>query len=214
MEIRRHQQTAKALLNLGFSHAPIAQLDRVRGFETSLLYVPYSQDGGIAIAFNTKIPLSYHLKGTRAMRDLPHQIPDEIAFIIREKFGDMKALANSLSEFGVEYTSVYSVLVKSSHRPLRLIVDLAKPLKISPDTLAHILLIDDVDARMAELSDHLNGRSLNQWAREAGVSSSGISSLVRNLNPIQLRNHILILEALGLDLKRFLKEYEYARKAS
>ena len=144
------------------------------------------------------------------MRDLPATIPDEIAQIIYSKYGDLKALADSCE---LPYTSVYSVLAKGSLRMVRTLVALAKPLKITPDRLALILLIEDVEQRKTELQDVLKGKSLSQWAREADMSVNAVCTAVNNLEQTQIRNVVVIAEALNVHLKSLLKHFDHTKIA-
>lgn len=144
------------------------------------------------------------------MRDIPESVPNLIAERVYERFGDMKALADHV---GLPYTSVYSVLVKSSLRPVQTLQRLSKPLGISPDELAAIFLISNLELRQRKLESLLAGKSLSQWAREAGLEKSTVCRAVNNLEQTQINNVVKIAAALGLDLKRFSAHFERCKLA-
>ena len=145
-------------------------------------------------------------------RGLPDSIPIYIQSILDAGWkGNMKAFAEDI---GLPYWSVYSVLVKSGLRPAKTLRALAKPLGISIDEMADILLIPDLVQRNQKIDELLAGKSRNQWAKEAGVSSGHISGVANNLEQTQIKNIWIISKALGLDLKRFSALFDRSKIAS
>lgn len=144
-------------------------------------------------------------------RDISTVVPDYIAELVYKRWGDMKSFSVSV---GLPYTAVYSVLVKSTQRPLVMLEALAKPLHISMEEMADILLIPDLALRKQKLEELLAGKSQNQWAREAGLHGGTVGDVVNNLEQTQLRNVVTISRALNIDLKSFLRQFSHRNIAS
>lgn len=131
-------------------------------------------------------------------RDIPPEVPDEIAFIIRDRWGDMKSMAEKT---GIKYDTIRSVLYLSDRRIIRTLKTLAEPLGISPDKLAEVLIIRDVKRRKILLSALLDGKSVNRWSKEAGVTQRCAQYLATNLDNAQIEHVKSVSEALGISLE-------------
>lgn len=130
-------------------------------------------------------------------RDIPNDVPDEIAFIIHERWGDMKTFSKAI---GVKYSVVRSVLIVSDRKGLETLRKLSEPLGISPDMLAALLTIPDLNCRKAALAVVLDGITINAWAKLAGRSQGATVYLVNNLDNFQVRNLVAVAKGLGLAL--------------
>lgn len=142
------------------------------------------------------------------MRDLPPEIPDEIAFRIRRQYGDVMTYARHLDQ---PYGMVHSVLTTGSTKILTTIHALATALGVTMQRLADALLVHSLSARKKNIDAMLGGRSQNQWAREAGVSGACVSYIMNNLRLQQLWNVNMVGGMLGLYLDDFYKCYQEHR---
>ena len=138
------------------------------------------------------------------MRDLPNEIPDEIAFMIRGQWGDMQAFADAIK---LPYTSVYSVLTTGGGKAAGTLTKLAEPFGKEPSELAEILLKDVGKYRDWWVKDFSGGITQAEWAERSGVSQSCISKLIANEENLQIRNLWTIAEALDMDISHFADVY-------
>ena len=144
-------------------------------------------------------------------RDISNDVPDYIAELIYSNWGDMKSFSVAI---GLPYTSVYSLIMKRKLRTAETLVSLAVPLGISAEELGQILVIPDVVYRKEKLQEVLAGKSLNQWAREAGKHGGSVVNLLNNLEQFQINNVLTITSALKVTIVDFLHQFDRCTKAS
>ena len=144
-------------------------------------------------------------------RDISSDVPDYIAELIYSNWGDMKSFSVAI---GLPYTSVYSILMKRNLRAAHTLIELAKPLGISPEELGRILVISDVQFRKEKIDSLLAGKSLRQWAIEAGKYAGSIVKVIYNLEQFQINNMLTITSALNITIVDFLQHFECSSKAS
>lgn len=139
-------------------------------------------------------------------RDISSSVPDEIAQLIYDGWGDMKSFSVAI---GIPYTAVYSVLVKAGHRSIDTVAALAKasPTRISLDDLVNILVIPDVVTRQTLIERLLCGISRAEWARRANLSHTAVNKLL-TLENIQLSNFASIANGLGIGIERLQAAYK------
>ncbi len=138
------------------------------------------------------------------MRDLPDSIPDNICFIIKEKWGDMKQMSEAL---GLPYTSVYSTLTTGGLRALETLNRLAEPYELYAEDVAEMLLCDVGKYRDWKIKDLIGGRSVAQWSKDSGVSESCIYKLMAAHENIQIRNLYTIAKALEMEFPEWAGSY-------
>lgn len=143
-------------------------------------------------------------------RDISESVPDEIATIIYERWGDMKSFSVSCD---LPYTTVYSILCRSDLRMLDNLDALANalPVKTSADELAEILVLPNMDERTKRLDDKLQKISQLEWSRRSGVPKTTVNRVVNNLEQSQLKDLLTVSRALGLQLMRL--KHSYRRSA-
>lgn len=139
------------------------------------------------------------------MRDLPPEIPPALREIIRNNWRSLPEFALAC---GLKFSTVQSVLCRSSRRKLNTLEQLAQALETNVDMLVDILLIEDLEKRKKLLDVILDGKSLRQWAIESGVSQSAISMTVNSLDHSQLSNVATIAKTLGVTLQDFSNAYK------
>ncbi|MEW6505844.1 MAG: helix-turn-helix transcriptional regulator [Chloroflexota bacterium] len=137
-------------------------------------------------------------------RDIPPEVPDKIAFIIRERWGDIKTFAR---ESGITYATAKSVLIYSNRKIVNTLEALAKPIGVPIEVIAEAMTLTDIERRKAALGLLLSGRSVRQWSKEAGVSQSGLTYLVNNPDNFQVRNVKDVSNALGISIDALLDAY-------
>lgn len=152
--------------------------------------------------------------------DLPDSLPDEIADIIYKKWGDMAAFARHCKIFArslndeypdVEYCTVYSVLVRSQHHPLRYVERIATGLSVEFDVIASILVLPSAQRAsvLKKMFEDKGVRSERHTSRVTGISPADIHQILSpDAKLCKLFNIVVVSMSLGLKPSQFRSLYQ------
>lgn len=145
--------------------------------------------------------------------EMPRSVPDEIAVLIYSGWGDIASFARELElqHRHLKYTTVYSVLIRSSHDALRAPRSLAIGLRADFDHVARILILKDPAAKRLQLTELMQSASIgsvSELARISKMHRTDIQAILSGKRTFSnLENIVRICDKLGLSLARFQQIY-------
>lgn len=138
------------------------------------------------------------------MRDLPPEIPDQIAIKLHNTFGDMQVLATSA---GLDYDTARSVLVTGGSRAADVIMRLSAAADVGPTMLAKAFAIKSKGAREAGVNKLVKNLDIDTWAKESKVARSTIYKLYARDENLQISNLVKVISALDIGLSEWCECY-------
>lgn len=153
-------------------------------------------------------------------RDISNAVPDNIASLIIERWGDhgsfVEACEIKYSGEKVGYNGVYSILSRTGgRRALELLDKLADGFQCDIDQIADVFRLPLGEPRREKLRELAGDRALSNISEKCFGYKSKISDIINGRSgSSHIPNLIAIVDALGIDLKRFRQEYLFAGQAA
>lgn len=160
----------------------------------------------------------YRLAEHRRVENLPEEI-HSLIYGEGSRWSDLRDFAENYCK--MKYSNVHSILARSSQKRLKLMRAISESCGLSLEDLASALLEKNQSKRERKIAEILGGRSWREFANcvdttfhrlypkddETKVHPGTLFSLFQNLEHTQLRNKMLVISKLGLDLERFFEIY-------
>lgn len=154
-------------------------------------------------------------------RDIPDRMPDAIRDLIYGTWGDVASFARACGlkyeQFDIKYATVLSVLTRQQHRAIGMIERIAESLTDDEEQIVELMdriaqiMIENQPVERKELIRHLardfSIYSLSELARTCNATPQVLNDFLTS-ESIQIRNLFVVVQTLGLPLRRFGSVYK------